>query len=123
MPHAVLVGARAMATLDRRPLLQENGAIFRVLEVARAPKGWLLKCLIVAPGAQPRRFLARVDERDDGLVAHLDDHMPVERDDATFRFLALIASAILEANPGARVGKTNLERWLGAMPTGSASKT
>lgn len=112
MPHAVLLGASALPRLDEGPLLQEGGSVHRVVEVARAPKGWLLKCLLIRAGAPPRRFLARIDERADGLVVHLDDHVAVERDDETFHFLALVARAVLRANPGARVGKTNLDRWL-----------
>lgn len=114
MPHAVLTHASVVPRLDEAPLLQERGAIYRVVETARAPKGWLLKCIIVRPQHAPRRFLARLDERADGLVAHLDDHVSVERDEDTFRFLALVAQAVLRANPQATVGKTNLERWLAA---------
>lgn len=111
MPHAVLLHATQLPPLGPRPLLQEDGLVFRVVEVARAPRGWLLKCLLVGRGTE-RRFFARVDERDDGLVVHLDDHVRVERDPPIFRFLALVARAVLDANPGARLGKTNLAPWM-----------
>jgi hypothetical protein len=82
-----------------------------VVEVARAEKSWLLKCLVVGKGTS-RRFFARVDEREDGLVVHLDDHVHVDRDPPVFELLALVARAVLDANPGAELGRTNLDAWL-----------
>lgn len=122
MPHAVLLHATQMPPLGPRPLLQADGLVHRVVEVARAPRGWLLKCLIVGKGTD-RRFFARVDERPDGLVVHLDDHVHVERDPPVFQLLALVARAVLDANPDARLGKTNLEPWMalpGNAPAGNA---
>lgn len=114
MPHAVIPGATKLPAVEGKPILQESKTVFRVVETAHATKGWLLKCVIIQPGGESRKFLARVDTRDDGLVVHLDDHMSVERDDDVFHFLALIAVATLRANPGTTVGKTNLQKWLAA---------
>lgn len=55
------------------------------------------------------KFYSRIDARDDGLVIHLDDHVHVERTPLVFDHLALITRSVLDANPGAVLGATNLK--------------
>lgn len=108
MPHAVIEGADICPDLAGKPLAREGGIVHKIVEVAEAPAGWLLKSLIVSEG-EPTRFLSRIDRREDGLVVHLDDHVPVERSPLVFDHLALLAHRVLEANAGSRLGKTNLQ--------------
>lgn len=115
MPHAVLLGATRMPALDvRAPLSRGPGAIHRIVEVLEGPGGLVLKSLLVQSGASTR-FLVRIDRREDGLVVRLDDHLHVARTPEVFDHLALVAARILEANPGARLGPTNLADRIGAL--------
>lgn len=119
MPHAVITGADHCPPLGPEPLEREGGTIHKVVEVAEAPSGWLLKSIIVQEG-EPMKFLCRVDKREDGLLVHLDDHVHVERSDVVFDHLALIAKRVLDANEGSSLGATNLSDRIGARHAPSA---
>lgn len=106
MPHAVILGAKDVPPLPQL-LLRDGKVIHKVLETIPTPWGWLLRSLVLDGGA-PTPFFARVDRRDDGLVVRLDDHMHVERGPLVFDHLALVAKRILEAEPAAKLGPTNL---------------
>lgn len=108
MPHAVLTHAEACPEFGSQPLSRDGGTIHKVVEVAQTPGGWLLKSIILQKG-EPTKFLVRIDRREDGLVVRLDDHVHVERSDAVFDHLALVAARVLAANPEATLGKTNLQ--------------
>lgn len=108
MPHAVIEGADACPDLAGKLLARDGGTIHKIVEVAEAPAGWLLKSLIIDHGEQTH-FLSRIERREDGLVVHLDDHMHVERSPLVFDHLALIAQQVLDANKGSTLGKTNLQ--------------
>ena len=117
MPHAVLLGAREFPVLTQQLLHRHDGTVHKVLETWSHAGGWVLKSLVVER-ARALRFLVRVDRRDDGLVVRLDDHAPVERAPGVLDHLVLVATRALEANPGARVGATNL-----GMPGADSSVT
>lgn len=108
MPHAVIEEASECPELAGEILSRKGRHIHKVLETWTHAGGWVLKSLILDRGEQTK-LLVRVDRREDGLLVHLEDHLHVERTSEVFDHLALVAARVLNANPQARLGKTNLE--------------
>jgi hypothetical protein len=118
----VVLGARRLPEIPEGPLLRRDGVIHKVVETTRGRSGLILKSLVVDHGRSVR-FLARIDERPDGLVVRLDDHMEVERTPEVFDHLAELARLVLAANPGSALGPTNLaDRIARLAPWASASR-
>lgn len=111
MPHAVLLGATQSPDFPHGPLSRSGGTIHKVTEVFEGAHGWLVKSLVIERGGQTK-FFTRIDRREDGMVVHLDDHVHVERTPAVFDHLAHLAKLVLDANPSATLGPTNLQDQL-----------
>ena len=108
MPHAVILGAKTCPAFGPAPMGRAGTTLHKVGEVAETHAGWLLKSFVVSHGVSTK-FFTRLDRREDGLLVHIDDHIHVERTPLIFDHLGLIARRVLDANPGSKLGATNLQ--------------
>ncbi len=118
MPHVVLNGdiqfSQAFQSLEPS-IIKYGDTILKTSKkyIDSEEKSFLVEALAIEQHDQTS-FLALISKREDGLVVRIYPGSNVEKTDGVKRILAEIAKQLMNSFPQLKLGKTNLQEFLGS---------
>jgi hypothetical protein len=117
MPHVVIEEALELGEACQALQLatsRSGSEILRVVDVflSRARHTALVDCVVVEEG-RSKAFFVQLSQKDRQITVRLLPATDPEKTAGVKRVMALIARQLHQAIPGSRLGKTNLQEFLG----------